>query len=242
MYVHDNRQGRQRHRWRPAITSMLMLALASFSHAADFDEKLKAPMMKDAGELRSQAQAYAARFAAAREASIEQLVRDPALAREKFDVAWKVQRAIDRWEHLLTGLEKDPMTLDREVDWVIKHRLLERYGERRGLAMSDARMSMMDLAYHDVDRNRGLYYLLEQRGLVDRVLTDERIAEAVRRPPQTTRARLRGDFIKAAKAKKRDFTVDWVHLKLNDQAQRTVMCKDPFKSHDERVEKLIESL
>ena len=55
MYVHDNRQGRQRHRWRPAITSMLMLALASFSHAADFDEKLKAPMMKDAGELRSQA-------------------------------------------------------------------------------------------------------------------------------------------------------------------------------------------
>jgi proteasome accessory factor A len=154
----------------------------------------------------------------------------------------EVQRAIDRWEHLLTGLEKDPMTLDREVDWVIKHRLLERYGERRGLPMSDPRMSMMDLAYHDVDRNRGLYYLMEQRGLVDRVLTDDKVAEAVRRPPQTTRARLRGDFIKAAKAKKRDFTVDWVHLKLNDQAQRTVMCKDPFKSHDERVEKLIESL
>ena len=39
-----------------------------------------------------------------------------------------------------------------------------------------------------------------------------------------------------------DFTVDWVHLKLNDQAQRTVLCKDPFKATDERVEKLIESL
>ena len=60
--------------------------------------------------------------------------------------------------------------------------------------------------------------------------------------PVTTRARLRGQFIKAAKARKRDFTVDWVHLKLNDQAQRTVMCKDPFKSEDERVEKLIASL
>lgn len=101
---------------------------------------------------------------------------------------------------------------------------------------------MMDLSYHDVDRTRGLFYLLEARGMVDRVLTDDKIAEAVRRPPQTTRARLRGEFIKAAKAKKRDFTVDWVHLKLNDQAQRTVMCKDPFKAHDERVEKLIESL
>jgi proteasome accessory factor A len=108
--------------------------------------------------------------------------------------------------------------------------------------MSDPRMSMMDLSYHDVDRKRGLYYLLESKGLVDRVVTDEKVAVAVRQPPQTTRARLRGAFIKAAKAKKRDFTVDWVHLKLNDQAQRTVMCKDPFKSHDERVEKLIESL
>jgi proteasome accessory factor A len=61
-------------------------------------------------------------------------------------------------------------------------------------------------------------------------------------PPQNTRAKLRGDFVKAAKAKKRDFTVDWVHLKLNDQAQRTLLCKDPFKSVDERVEKLIADL
>ena len=154
----------------------------------------------------------------------------------------QVQTAIDRWEHLLTGLEKDPMTLDREVDWVIKNRLFERYADRRGLTMSDPRMSMMDLSYHDVDRTRGLYYLLESKGMVDRVVTDEQVATAVRQPPQTTRARLRGAFIKAAKAQKRDFTVDWVHLKLNDQAQRTVMCKDPFKAYDERVEKLIESL
>jgi proteasome accessory factor A len=154
----------------------------------------------------------------------------------------QVQAAVDRWEHLLTGLEKDPMTLDREVDWVMKYKLLERYSTKRGIPLSDARMSMMDLAYHDVDRTRGLYYLMESAGLTDRVVTDEKVADAVTRPPQTTRARLRGAFIKAAKARKRDFTVDWVHLKLNDQAQRTVMCKDPFKSEDERVDKLIASL
>ena len=56
------------------------------------------------------------------------------------------------------------------------------------------------------------------------------------------RAKLRGEFIRQAKEKRRDFTVDWVHLKLNDQAQRTVMLKDPFKSEDERVDRLIESL
>ncbi len=108
--------------------------------------------------------------------------------------------------------------------------------------MSDPRMSMMDLAYHDVDRSRGLYYLLERRDMAERIIDDAKVSEAILKPPQTTRARLRGAFIKAAKAKRRDFTVDWVHLKLNDQAQRTVMCKDPFKAYDERVEKLIESL
>ncbi len=154
----------------------------------------------------------------------------------------QVQRAIDRWEHLLTGLEKDPMTLDREVDWVMKYRLLERFSETRGIPLSDPRLSMMDLAYHDVDRTRGLYYMMENKGMVERVVSDAKVSESISTPPQTTRARLRGSFIKAAKAKKRDFTVDWVHLKLNDQAQRTVMCKDPFKAHDERVEKLIESL
>ncbi len=154
----------------------------------------------------------------------------------------QVEQAIGMWEHLLTGLEKDPMSLSREVDWVMKLHLIERYREKHDLAMSSARLGLLDLAYHDVSRVRGLYYLLERRGLAERVVTDEQIQDATVNPPATTRARLRGSFIKAAKAKKRDFTVDWVHLKLNDQAQRTVLCKDPFRAVDERVDKLIESL
>ena len=70
--------------------------------------------------------------------------------------------------------------------------------------------------------------------------TSRYIFEAKNVPPQTTRARLR--VIRKAQEKRRDFTVDWVHLKLNDQAQRTVLCKDPFKSVDERVDKLIASM
>ncbi len=154
----------------------------------------------------------------------------------------EVDRAIGMWEHLLTGLEKDPMTLSREVDWVAKLQLLERYGARHDLPLSSPRMALIDLAYHDVNRERGLYYILERRGLMDRVVTDSQIEAAMTAPPSTTRARLRGEFIKAAKLKKRDFTVDWVHLKLNDQAQRTIVCKDPFRAVDERVEKLIASL
>jgi len=58
-------------------------------------------------------------------------------------------------------------------------------------------------------------------------------------PPQTTRAKLRGEFIRRAQERRLDHLVDWVHLKLNDEAQRTVLCKDPFRSADERVDTLI---
>jgi proteasome accessory factor A len=129
-----------------------------------------------------------------------------------------------------------------EIDWVIKRELLDRYMAKHGLSLADARVSQLDLAYHDISRTRGLYYLLVRKGLVERVCRDVEIFEAKSLPPQTTRAKLRGDFIKRAQEKRRDFTVDWVHLKLNDQAQRTVLCKDPFRSVDERVERLIASM
>jgi proteasome accessory factor A len=151
-------------------------------------------------------------------------------------------RALDMWEHCLKGLETDPLTLDRECDWVAKHRLIDAYRERHGLALGHPKVALLDLQYHDVNRTRGLFYRLQARGHVERVCDDAAIAAAMTQPPATTRARLRGEFIRRAKERRRDFTVDWVHLKLNDQAQRTVLLKDPFRSHDERVEKLIAGL
>src|SRR5438270_1292751 len=152
------------------------------------------------------------------------------------------EQALKMWEHCLTKLENDPLSLDRECDWVIKHRLIEGYRDRHNLPLTHPRVALMDLQYHDVNRERGLYYRMQDKGLVERVVTDEAIDTAVVSPPQTTRARLRGEFIRRAKERKRDYTVDWVHLKLNDQAQRTVLCKDPFNARDERGEKLLASL
>jgi len=161
---------------------------------------------------------------------------------EKRGLGEEEQRALDMWEHCVTTIADDPLKLRTECDWVIKHHLIEAYRERHGLALTDPRVALVDLQYHDVDRSRGLFYKLQDRGLADRVATDAEITQAMETPPQSTRARLRGEFIRRAKERKRDYTVDWVHLKLNDQAQRTVLCKDPFASHDERVEKLIDQL
>lgn len=150
------------------------------------------------------------------------------------------KRVLELWERTLRAVREQRLDLvAREIDWVAKYQLIERYRARHDLPLSSPRIAQLDLAYHDVHRDRGLYYMLQRRGAVDRVARDLSIFEAKSVPPQTTRAKLRGEFIRRAQDKRRDFTVDWVHLKLNDQAQRTVLCKDPFRSADDRVDKLI---
>ncbi|MCL4141941.1 UNVERIFIED_CONTAM: hypothetical protein GTU68_038484, partial [Idotea baltica] len=151
-------------------------------------------------------------------------------------------KALRMWEHVMTHLESDPLKLATELDWVIKYNLIEAYRAKHDLPLSHAKVALLDLQYHDIRRDKGLFYKIQDRGLADRTLEDSQMYDAIDTPPQTTRAKLRGDFIRRAKEKKRDYTVDWVHLKLNDQAQRTVLCKDPFKSEDDRVAKLIETL
>ena len=152
-------------------------------------------------------------------------------------------RVLEMWERALGAIETGNLDkIAREIDWVTKYQLIERYQAKHDLPLSAPRIAQLDLAYHDVRRSRGLYYLLQRAGAVDRVTRDLDIFEAKSIPPQTTRAKLRGEFIRQAQEKRRDFTVDWVHLKLNDQAQRTVLCKDPFRSVDERVERLIEGM
>ncbi|MDT0203558.1 Pup--protein ligase [Nocardioides sp. AE5] len=154
-----------------------------------------------------------------------------------------IDAALDLWERGLKAIDSGDLDLvETEIDWVIKLKLLDRYRARHGLGLGHARIAQLDLAYHDIRRDRGLFYLLQKRGAVQRVVSDLAVFEAKSVPPQTTRARLRGDFIRKAQERRRDFTVDWVHLKLNDQAQRTVLCKDPFRAVDERVERLIEGM
>ncbi|MFF8774949.1 Pup--protein ligase [Kitasatospora sp. NPDC015120] len=151
-----------------------------------------------------------------------------------------IARVLDLWGRTLEAVRTERLDgVATEIDWIMKYKLIERYREKHQMSMSNPRVAQIDLAYHDIHRRRGLFYLLQGKNQAQRVTTDLKTFEAKSIPPQTTRARLRGDFIRRAQEQRRDFTVDWVHLKLNDQAQRTVLCKDPFRSVDERVEKLI---
>ncbi|GAA3615016.1 Pup--protein ligase [Marihabitans asiaticum] len=152
-------------------------------------------------------------------------------------------RILDLWSRTLQAIETGRLDLvATEIDWVVKYRLLDAYAQRGGLGLDHPRLAQLDLAYHDIDPQRGVHRLLQRAGKVARVVDDERVAAAVQTPPQSTRAKLRGDFVRAAREAGRDFTVDWVHLKLNDGNQRTVLCKDPFAAVDSRVDALMDAV
>lgn len=147
---------------------------------------------------------------------------------------------LDKWEEVLTKLEEDPMQLDRKVDWVTKMNLLKAYGERtkQPAETSGDRMLMLDLQYHDIRRDKGLYYLLERKDKVDRVTTDEAIDKAMVDPPQNTRAKMRGELIKLAKMKRIPYDLDWNYIRIGYLLNLWVKCNDPFQEENEKVTQL----
>ncbi|WP_062078648.1 Pup--protein ligase [Demequina globuliformis] len=154
----------------------------------------------------------------------------------------EVARILDLWDRGIRAVREQNFALvETELDWAIKHRLVTRYRDKLGCGLDDPRLARLELAFHDVSPQRGLYFKLVEQGLVTRVVDDARIARATTQAPQTTRARLRGQFVTAAIESGQDFTVDWVHLKLTG-AHQTILLKDPFRTEDARVETLLEHL
>jgi proteasome accessory factor A len=146
-----------------------------------------------------------------------------------------------KWAYVLYHLEQDPLSLARELDWVIKWRLLTSYMDRYGCNWDSAQVTMLDLQYHDIRREKGLYYVLERRGEVERIVTDAEIDRAVDEPPGDTRAYLRGMCLK--KFRQQVFSVNWDSLAFNleEGAIRRIALDDPLQGTKAQVAKAIEA-
>ena len=149
---------------------------------------------------------------------------------------------LDLWIDVLAMIRSQDERLGRILDWAIKRRVITGLTKRHSCGLDDPRVSALDLMYHDINPSRGVHNTMRTRNLVDSRFSPEQVMSAGSVAPSRTRARLRGRFVSAASAAGADFSVDWVHLKLNDQPSRTVVCRDPFASTDDRVERLIQSL
>ncbi|MFQ5457760.1 MAG: proteasome accessory factor PafA2 family protein, partial [Myxococcota bacterium] len=135
---------------------------------------------------------------------------------ERYGVDDQLKDVIQKWAYVLGQLDKDPYTLNREIDWVIKRHMIEQYLDRRNLRWTSPRVYMMDLQYHDIRQDKGLFYLLERTEKADRILNDEEIEHAKEHPPSDTRAKLRGDFIKLARKNNIQYDLDWSNIRLGN--------------------------
>ena len=153
------------------------------------------------------------------------------------------RRALDLWERGLDAVARGrPQDVAADLDWAAKHRLLTRCAERAGTGLDDPRVARLALAYHDVDPGTGLRPKLERAGLLHRLVDEDRCRAAVDTPPATTRARLRGAAVALAQDLRRDLTVDWVNLRLDDGRTPPLALRDPFACADERVDALLDAM
>ena len=153
------------------------------------------------------------------------------------------EAALDLWERGLQALRlQQPELVDKELDWAVKHRLLTRYCQRHDTDLTDPRVSRLALAYHDVSPGEGLRQRLEGAGLLRRFVDEATCRRAVDTPPATTRARLRGAVVARAEDLRRDVSVDWVGVRLDDGVCSPVTLSDPFCAVDERIDALLESM
>ena len=152
----------------------------------------------------------------------------------------EMARVVDLWSRVLDAIAtQDFSGVDTEIDWVIKRKLLTQFKDRLGCGWDHPKLAQIDLTYHDINPQRGLFYLLERKGLAARWIEDADIEEAVAKPPATTRAAIRGEFLSAVRERGLAHNVDWVHLKVNRPEPRTVELQDPFATTDDAAADLI---
>ena len=130
------------------------------------------------------------------------------------------------WGAVLDALETDPLSLGDRIDWVAKYNLLENFREDEGLKWNDPHIQSLDLAYHDIDPEVGLYYGLEQQGQMRRLVTDARIQSAISCPPNDTRAFLRGGFVEKFSSSVRK--IGWNGIAFNHKGEDLIFDMNPL--------------
>ena len=158
---------------------------------------------------------------------------------ERFDDTIENREVLERWEAVLTALETDPFSLHAQLDWVAKYRLATAYRERDGLGWNDAKLRAIDLQYHDVRRDRGLYYRLESTGKVERLTTDAEVDEAIMEPPVDTRAYFRGRCISRYPDAIAAASWDSLIVDTGADALQRIPMREPLRGTKEHVEGLL---
>ncbi len=145
-----------------------------------------------------------------------------------------------RWEEVLDKLERDPMLLVRELDWVAKRQMIRSYMERKGFGWNDPRVLLLDLQYHDVRPDKGLYYTLERSNMIERLLLESEVTKAEHTAPTGTRAYFRGSCLK--KFPREVYAASWtsVLFDVGNTTIKKIPLMEPLRGTESLTRELLE--
>jgi proteasome accessory factor A len=152
------------------------------------------------------------------------------------------REVLDRWEQVLATLERDPMELSGQLDWVAKLRMLRGYRERDGLDWGDPKLRAIDLQYHDVRRTKGLYHRLAATGKVERLVRDDEVERAMMHPPHDTRAYFRGRCITRFPDSIAAASWDSLIMDTGRDALQRIPMREPLRGTQAHVEELLDAV
>ncbi|MGQ0848801.1 MAG: depupylase/deamidase Dop [Actinomycetota bacterium] len=152
------------------------------------------------------------------------------------------RKVIETWESVLGDLEIDPARTADRLDWAAKLRLIEGYVQRDGLKWDDPKLRALDLQYHDVDRERGLYYRLAGKGQIQRLFADQEIERAEREPPEQTRAYFRGTCVSRFSNSLVAANWDSLVFDTGEAHLKRVPMMEPLRGDRRRVGALLDSV
>jgi proteasome accessory factor A len=132
---------------------------------------------------------------------------------------------------VLNALEKDPMSLADRLDWAAKKKLLMDFMDAEGTSWHDDVMFSLDMEYHNINRQTGLYYALEQAGLIQQVVTEEQIQQAVEHAPTGTRAAGREIVVRnlLSRSGRKRYVIDWDGIYMG--RDQCLEMADPFHTY-----------
>src|SRR3990172_7546543 len=150
-----------------------------------------------------------------------------------------VDEILSYWSDTLEKLGKDPLELHTHIDWMIKYELLNNYAQKKGFGWDNPRLAMMDLQYHDIRPDKGLYYTLLRDGYITPFVSEGAILLAKETPPKDTRAFFRGTSIK--RFPKEVYAASWtsVLFDIGNSTIKRVPLLNPLRGTDDLVGKII---
>jgi len=119
---------------------------------------------------------------------------------------------MDAWEKTLNDLESDPLSTADRLDWAAKFKLIDQFRQAENLAEEDPWLRSLDLSYHLLDPEQGLFYGLLQQGAFTLPYPFQEINAHSLCPPSSTRAAVRGRCVEKFGAAVQ--ATQWDHIVL----------------------------